>query len=108
MAPSRLGNEKVSRVRRLDGALTALADGAGKLIVLGPLGRDLGSVAQADIGRIRRARAADDMLHTELAARHLAARLRRPNPSFGGAGRGGVESGAPSSGATSEAVPTIA
>jgi hypothetical protein len=35
-------------------------------------------------------------MHTELAARHLAARLRRPNPSFGSAQRGGVESGAPS------------
>jgi hypothetical protein len=34
-------------------------------------------------------------MHTELAARDLAARLRRPEPSFGGGGRGGVESGAP-------------
>ncbi len=63
------------------------------MVQLGALGRDLGSVAKADLGRVRRARAAGDLFHAELAARHLAARLRRPNPSFGSAGRGGVESG---------------
>jgi hypothetical protein len=88
-------------LNRLDAALGALAEGAEQLLVLGVLGRDLGSVAQADLGRIRRARGSDDLSHTELAARHLAARLRRPNPSFGGAGRGGVEAGAPESGAMS-------
>jgi hypothetical protein len=86
---------------RLDAALGALGEGAKQLVLLGALGRDLGSVAQADLGRIRRARTNDDLMHTELAARHLAARLRRPNPSFGSAGRGGVEAGAPDSGAMS-------
>jgi hypothetical protein len=81
-------------VARVDAALGAAKNGARELSTLGLLGRDLGSVAIADLGRVERARKADDLFHTELAARHLAARLRRPNPSFGGAGRGGVESGA--------------
>ncbi|MCC6901757.1 MAG: DUF4175 domain-containing protein [Polyangiaceae bacterium] len=87
--------QKAVGLARLDTALGASSDGAERLLVLGPLGRDLGSVARADLGRVKRARAADDLTHTELAARHLAARLRRPNPSFGSAQRGGVESGAP-------------
>lgn len=78
---------------RLDAALVALEAGAGKLRELGPLGKDLGSVAQGDLGRIRRAVEAGSLLEAERAARHLAARLRRPNPSFGSAARGGVESG---------------
>ena len=86
-------------LRRVDAALGALDEGAKRLLVLGVLGRDLGSVTEGELLRIRRARKADDLSHTELAARHLAARLRRPNPSFGGARRGGVESGAPGSGA---------
>jgi len=88
--------QKSVGLARLDTALAAASDGAERLRVLGLLGRDLGSVAQADLGRVKRSRAADDLTHTELAARHLAARLRRPNPSFGSAQRGGVESGAPS------------
>ncbi len=80
---------------RLDSALVALEVGAGNLSALGALGRDVGSVAIADLGRIRRSRKQDDMFHAELAAKHLAARLARPNPSFGSARRGGVESGAP-------------
>lgn len=88
-------------VRRVDAAIAALDGGAKRLIVLDVLGRDLGSVAQADLARIRRARAKDDLMHVQLAAEHLAARLRRPNPSFGGARQGGVESGARDSGAMS-------
>ncbi len=80
---------------RLESGLRALSDGAKRLGTLGALGADLGSVTEADLGRIRRAHGADDLFHTELAARHLAARLRRPNPSFGSARRGGVESGTP-------------
>ena len=79
--------------RRLEQALGVLDPGAGHLVVLGPLGRDLGSVAQGEIRRIKRARDSGNLLATELAARHLAARLRRPNPSFSTAGGGGVESG---------------
>lgn len=80
--------------KRVDAALGAADGGAVALTSLGLLGRDLGSVAVADLARVRRSKQAGDWFHTELAARHLAARLRRPNPSFGSAARGGVESGA--------------
>ncbi|HEX6271892.1 MAG TPA: DUF4175 domain-containing protein [Polyangiaceae bacterium] len=73
-------------------ALELLQAGAMNLLVLDELGADLGSVAEGELRRIRRADAAKSLLHAELAARHLAARLRRPTPSFGSAG-GGVESG---------------
>ncbi len=79
---------------RLNQALGVLGAGAEHLVVLGPLGRDVGSVAQGEIRRIHRAEDAGNLLATELAARHLAARLRRPSPSFSTAGGGGVESGA--------------
>jgi hypothetical protein len=78
---------------RLNQAMAVLGVGANHLVVLGPLGRDVGSVAQGEIRRIRRAQDAGNLLATELAARHLAARLRRPSPSFSTAGGGGVESG---------------
>jgi hypothetical protein len=84
-------------VERLDRALFALRAGAEQLTNIGVLGNDLGSVANADLGRIQRARDAGDYFHAELAARHLADRLRRPTPSFGasgGSGPGGVEAGA--------------
>jgi hypothetical protein len=80
-------------LRRLEQALGVLDTGAAHLVVLGPLGRDVGSVAQGEIRRIKRGRDAGNLLATELAARHLAARLRRPSPSFSTAGGGGVESG---------------
>jgi hypothetical protein len=80
-------------VRRLDAAILALGSGSRQLVTLGALGRDIGSVALADLGRIERARKHDDMTHAELAALHLAQRLRRPAPSFATAGGGGVESG---------------
>lgn len=80
---------------RLDSALAALKVGATNLSELGSLGSDLGGVTRADLGRIKRARMRQDLFHAELAAKHLAARLARPNPSFGSAQRGGVESGAP-------------
>jgi Domain of unknown function (DUF4175) len=80
-------------LRRIEEALGMLDAGALHLVVLGPLGRDVGSVAQGEIRRIKRAKASSNLLATELAARHLAARLRRPSPSFSTAGGGGVESG---------------
>lgn len=83
-------------VERLDRALFALRAGAEQLTSIGALGSDLGSVAIADLGRVQRARDRDDYFHAELAARHLADRLRRPTPSFGASGPGGVEAGAPS------------
>lgn len=79
---------------RLKQALQVLGPGTQSLTVLGPLGRDVGSVAQAEVRRVTRARDGGNLLGTELAARHLAARLRRPSPSFSTAGGGGVESGA--------------
>ncbi len=70
--------------------------GAQELRRLGVLGADLGSVAMADLGRVTTARQAGDFLHAELASLHMAARLHRPNPSFGAKGGGrstGVEGG---------------
>jgi hypothetical protein len=90
-------------VVRLDAAVLALSQGSQKLATLGMLGRDLGGVANADLGRVRRARAAEDFHHAELALRHLAERLRRPNPSFGAAQSGGVESGVGSRAPSGEA-----
>lgn len=81
--------------RRLFAALPVLAKGADALATLSDLGADVGSVAQGELRRIRRGLAAQSFLEAELAARHLAARLRRPKPSFSsaGGGGGGVESG---------------
>ena len=78
----------------LDAALFALKEGGAQLRILGALGRDIGSVLTADLGRIRRSRDVSDFLHVELAARHLAERLKRAKASFGAKGQGGgVESG---------------
>jgi len=73
-------------------ALGVLDVGAENLGVLEGLGVDLASVTRGELRRIRRATAQKSYFHAELAARHLAARLRRPTPSFGSAG-GGVEGG---------------
>jgi hypothetical protein len=78
-------------------ALELLHAGASNLLVLDELGADLGSVTEGELRRISRANTAGSLLHAELAARHLAARLRRPTPSFSSAG-GGVESGEQRSG----------
>ncbi|WP_437647037.1 DUF4175 family protein [Sorangium sp. So ce362] len=80
---------------RLEAAVTVLGGGGVELSKIGELGLDLGEIVANDLRRIARARGAGDWMHAELAARDLAARLRRPEPSFGGGGRGGVESGAP-------------
>lgn len=90
---------------RADAAITVLDGGGKQMLKLGDLGLDLGEIVQSDLRRIARAREAKDLVHAELAARDLAARLRRPNPSFMGGGgkshggRGGVESGGAPSGA---------
>lgn len=78
---------------RLRLAVSVLDAGGKQLTRLAALGRDLGSVTEADLGRVRRAQETGDFFHAELAALHLAARLHRPNPSFGAKGGGGVESG---------------
>lgn len=85
--------EKVKRgTGRADVALGVLDVGAEHLLVLEGLGADLGAVTRGELRRIRRAVAEKSFLHAELAARHLAARLHRPSPSFA-AGGGGVEGG---------------
>ncbi|HET9960006.1 MAG TPA: DUF4175 family protein [Polyangiaceae bacterium] len=96
-AKAALGSEERNARPRLDLALRVLDGGAENLLALGTLGADLGSVAQGELGRIRRALQARSLVDTELAARHLAARLRRPSPSFSSAGGGSVESGRGSS-----------
>ncbi len=89
---------KVPAVARLDASVEVLGGGAAQLLRLGDLGLDLGEIVQNDLRRVARARGAGDLLHAELAARDLAARLREPDPSFsGGGGKGGVESGGPPS-----------
>jgi uncharacterized membrane protein YgcG len=88
-----------STTARLDAATHVLDGGGADLLRLGELGRDLGEIVKNDLRRIARARQAEDLYHASLAARDLAARLRRPEPSFGGGGSssggggGGVESG---------------
>src|SRR6185312_1706013 len=83
---------------RMDASELVLGAGGRSLVRLGALGRDLGEIVAADLPRVDRARKGDDLLHAELAARDLAARLRQPDPSFGsrgghGRGRAGGESG---------------
>lgn len=106
-------------VVRLDAAVEVLDGGGKQMLKLGDLGLDLGEIVANDLRRIARARTtsrdggsaapapgAEDLWHAELAARDLAARLRKPDPSFGGGGRGGVESGgspSPDSGEPSDA-----
>ncbi|WP_437506520.1 DUF4175 family protein [Sorangium sp. So ce1099] len=89
------GGDRGNGEGRLEAAVTVLGGGGVELSKLGDLGLDLGEIVANDLRRIARARGASDWAHAELAARDLAARLRRPEPSFGGGGRGGVESGAP-------------
>ncbi len=79
--------------QRADAAVTVLDGGAGSLKQLGALGRDLGEIVTADLARVTRARTQDDLVHGEIAARDLAARLREPDPSFGAQGKGGRAGG---------------
>jgi hypothetical protein len=82
-------------VLRMDAATAVLSGAALMMKRLGVLGRDLGEIVEADLSRVERARDGQDLLHAELAARDLAARLKLPDPSFGSRGvrRGGGESG---------------
>jgi hypothetical protein len=83
-----------SRAEELAALVAAAEAGASQLSDVGDLGLDLGSVAMADLGRIRRLLAAEQRERARAAAIHLAARLRRGTPSFGSKG-GGVETGTP-------------
>jgi hypothetical protein len=100
-------NEGATRERalvKLDAASGVLGRGGEQLLRLSDLGLDLGEIVAMDLRRMARAREGDDYAHVELAARDLAARLRRPDPSFaGGGGGGGVESGSGGSGEPGEA-----
>jgi hypothetical protein len=78
---------------RLEAGTHILDDGGKQLVHLGSLGKDLGEIVANDLKRAARTVARQDYLHTELVMRDLAARLRRPSPSFGGGRRGGVEAG---------------
>jgi hypothetical protein len=93
---ARRAEEAEGATLRLDVAVNVLGGGGRQLLRLGDLGRDLGETVAADLRRVARARGANDLVHAELAARDLAARLRKPDPSFSGGGGGGVESGTPS------------
>jgi hypothetical protein len=86
---------------RMDAATIVLDGGARSMKRLGMLGRDLGEIVEADLARVSRARVAPDLVHAELAARDLAARLREPDPSFGarGSSRRGGRAGGESGGA---------
>jgi hypothetical protein len=89
-------------------ALGVLDAGQRNLASLGSLGADLGSVTRGELARIRRALDSRSLYHAELAARHLAARLRRPAPSFSSSGSGGVEGGSQQGQADPDAPPSEA
>jgi hypothetical protein len=85
--------ERVRGTARADAAVTVLEGGQGSLTHLGALGRDLGEIVGADLARVARARGDEDLVHAEIAARDLAARLHEPDPSFGAQGGGGGRAG---------------
>lgn len=78
--------EKARGIQRMDAAAMVLGGGGRSMMRLGSLGRDLGEIVEADLLRVGRARNAEDLPHTVLAAQDLAARLRQPDPSFGSRG----------------------
>src|SRR6478736_5506115 len=87
-----LGNrDAVSLAKRLGDVAEEVAEGAKQALD--------SERRQVGLNRLQQALfvlgpGARNLVTTELAARHLAARLRRPSPSFSTAGGGGVESGA--------------
>jgi DNA-binding NarL/FixJ family response regulator len=83
---------------RMDASTHVLEGGARSIVLLGMLGRDLGEIVTADLSRVGRARKDDDLVHAEIAARDLAARLHEPDPSFGSRGRTGGRAGGESGG----------
>ncbi len=98
-AQMRRSLERERGTSRADAAVVVLAGGGRSLAKLGSLGRDLGEIIEMDVGRVARAREADDAVHAEIAASDLAARLRDPSPSFGGGGGSGGRAGSDASGA---------
>ena len=91
--------QSAAGLARLDAALSASRDGAGRLLVLGMLGKDLGEHRARGLGARRAFAQGRRPQHTPswprvIWLRDSVARIR----SFGSAQRGGVESGAPSQG----------
>lgn len=85
-ADGRRRGDVTGGLARLNAAVTVLGGGGKQLLRLGSLGADLGEIVQNGIRRINRAREAKSLLHAELAARDLAARLKNPLPSSMGGG----------------------
>jgi DNA-binding NarL/FixJ family response regulator len=83
---------------RMDASTHVLEGGSRSIMQLGALGRDLGEIVTADLSRVGRAQKEDDLVHAEIAARDLAARLHEPDPSFGSRGRSGGRAGGESGG----------
>jgi len=83
---------------RMEASTQVLRGGARSLAMLGVLGRDLGEIVSSDLLRVARATHEDDLVHAEIAAQDLAARLREPDPSFGARGRSGGRAGGESGG----------
>jgi hypothetical protein len=84
---------------RMEASTLVLNGGARQLARLGVLGRDIGEIVTNDLSRVARGKEADDLVHAEIAAEDLAARLREPDPSFGSRGRSGGRAGGESGGA---------
>jgi hypothetical protein len=86
-ADGRRRGDVAGGLTRLDASVSVLGGGGKQLLRLGALGADLGEIVQNGLRRIDRARQAKSLLHAELAARDLAARLKNPVPSsMGGSG----------------------
>ena len=93
--PESGGGQEPGRGRvRLDTAMLVLRGGGDSLLRLGGLGGDLGEVVGIGVRNVERCMIREDTHCAELAATHLAMRLRKPYPSFsGGGGSSGAESG---------------
>lgn len=85
--------ERAPATVRMASADVVLKSGAKSLSRMGSLGRDLGEIVPAYLLRVDRAKAKDDFVHAELAAKDLALRLHTPDPSFGARGSGGRAGG---------------
>jgi len=93
--------EKERGELRVSGSVMVLEGGAKSLHQLGSLGRDIGEIIPNDLGRVARARREADLVHAEIAASDLAARLHDPEPSFGARGSSGGRAGGESRGSGS-------
>jgi len=83
------GREVTQAKARTDAAVTVLHGGEKQLTRLGMLGRDLSGAVRAGLVRVTRSKGLGDLPHAELAARDLAERLGKADPSFGSRGGSG-------------------